>query len=236
MFCALVGVIIWSALTLLFSQFCGVVAPYTKTDQLHSLNKPSLIRFRSTMPRGQVVFDIRQSHERLIQIDRTSCSKQVMNPFTSHIFSNVTMKEITDGDSIVWNVSVIHSKTAIQQFEKQTMLFSYNVACISDYSTFILDQSSIFSLLTNRSCFPSINAVITGESYDFLLTSPREFSISSLSLQHMSGTIHISQVCFLSSARISSSRKRMMIPSKTSRRYGWNMSAIRTQSPPLPSP
>ncbi|KAK8828167.1 hypothetical protein WA538_002680 [Blastocystis sp. DL] len=193
-FCALVGMIIWSALTLLFSQFCGVVAPYTMTDQLHSLNKPSLIRFRSTMPRGQVVFDIRQSHERLIQIDRTSCSKQVMNPFTSHIFSNVTMKEITDGDSIVWNVSVIHSKTAIQQFEKQTMLFSYNVACISDYSTFILDQS----------CFPSINAVIMGESYDFLLTSPREFSISSLSLQHMSGTIHISQVCFLSSARISS--------------------------------
>ena len=86
------------------------------------------------------MFDIRQSHERVIKIERTSCRKQVMDPATSHLFSNVTMEEINNADSTLWNVTVVHSEAAIQQFEKQTMLFSYNVACISDLTTFVLDQ------------------------------------------------------------------------------------------------
>ena len=131
--------IVWSAFTLLFSQFCGIVAPYTQTDELHSTIAPTTIQFRSTMPRGQVMFDIRESRERLVRVDRTSCRKQVMDPATSHLFSNVTIMEFDDDDSMVWYVNVVHSKAAIQQYEKQAMLFSYNVACISDYTTFVID-------------------------------------------------------------------------------------------------
>lgn len=73
-------------------------------------------------------------------MDRYSCVESVMNPLTANLYSEVSFDELTNETSIKWSVEVIHSIEALRRFERRSMIYEYNAACINDLSTIIVDS------------------------------------------------------------------------------------------------
>ena len=140
LFIVFVFLIAWSAFTVLFVQFCGAVAPYKRHSFFKSSRPPEIIQFHSTFPRGYLRFDVRRNRNASVSVDRYSCVESVVNPLTADLYSAVSFSKHTNTSSTVWSVDVTHSSIALRRFERHTMIFEYNAACINDMSTIVVDS------------------------------------------------------------------------------------------------
>lgn len=140
MFIVFVFLIVWSGFTVLFVQFCGAIAPYYRHSFFNSSLQPTIIQFHSTFPRGYLRFDVRRNRNASVSISRYSCVESVVNPVTADLYSTVSFKKQTNRTSTLWSVEVLHSSIALHRYERQTMIFEYNAACINDLSTIVVDS------------------------------------------------------------------------------------------------